>query len=200
MPRASVEALRRGEIIDGALGLIARDGYQAVTMRGLAAELGVSTGTITHWFATKDQILGAALDEAAARVERRIEAALDGVEDPEALLIALGDLSLPDDPDTVAEQRVWSEIGARAGRAPALAARHEDLYRGWRRRIERAVGAGLAAGAFRPVDPADWALAYAALLDGLAQHVLLHPTAVTPAIAREALRAHVRATLAVRGA
>lgn len=195
MPRTSVEALRRGEIIDGAIALIAREGYQAVTMRGLAGELGVSTGTITHWFATKDQVLGAALDEAAARVERRIEAALDGVEEPEAVLIALGDVSLPDDADTLAEQRVWSEIGARAGRSPALAARHEALYRGWRRRIERAVAAGIDADAFQPVDPADWALAYAALVDGLAQHVLLHPQAVSAAAAREALHAHVRASL-----
>ncbi len=195
MPRTSVEALRRGEIIDGAIGMIARDGYQAVTMRALAAELGVSTGTITHWFATKDQILGAALDEAAARVERRIEAVLDGVDDPEAELLALGDVTLPDDADTLAEQRVWSEIGARAGRAPALAARHEVLYRGWRRRIERPVAAGVASGAFRPVDPVDWALAYVALLDGLAQHVLLHPQAVTVASARAAVRRHVTATL-----
>lgn len=195
MPLTSVEALRRGEIIDGAIALIAREGYQAVTMRGLAGELGVSTGTITHWFATKDQVLGAALDEAAARVERRIEAALDGVENPEAVLIALGDVSLPDDADTLAEQRVWSEIGARAGRSPALAARHEALYRGWRRRIERAVAAGTADGRFRDVDPAAWALTYAALLDGLAQHVLLHPEAVSPASARAAVRTHVAGTL-----
>ena len=36
-------------------------------MRGLAAELDVSTGTITHWFATKDHVLAATLEELAAR-------------------------------------------------------------------------------------------------------------------------------------
>ena len=62
MPRTSVAELRRGEIVDGAIRLIARAGYEAATMRGLAAELDVSTGTITHWFATKNQVLGAVLD------------------------------------------------------------------------------------------------------------------------------------------
>ena len=65
-PRASVETLRRSEIVDGAIRLIARKGYEATTMRGLAAELDVSTGTITHWFATKNQVLGATLEELAA--------------------------------------------------------------------------------------------------------------------------------------
>ena len=82
MPRLSVEELRRGEIINAAILVIARDGYEATTMRGLAAELQVSTGTITHWFATKDQVLGAALQEAAERVARRIDAAVEGIDDP----------------------------------------------------------------------------------------------------------------------
>lgn len=191
MPRTSVEALRRTEIVNGAIRLIAREGYEATTMRGLAAELDVSTGTITHWFATKNQVLGATLEELASRFAARTAAELENANGPRETLAALGDASVPDTPERVDEQRVWGELGARAARTPELAERHERLYAGWRRQMEKAVEAG----AFRRVDAAEWARTYAALIDGLALHVLLHPESVTPERMRAAIRAHLDVTL-----
>ena len=196
MARSSVAELRRGEIVDGAIRLIARAGYEATTMRGLAAELEVSTGTITHWFATKDHVLAATLEQLADRFAARMASELEGVDGPRAQLIAIGDASVPDTPERADEQRVWGELAARAARTPALAELHDRLYAGWRRQMEKAVAAGVAAGDLRRVDAADWARTYAALLDGLGLHALLHPASVTPARMRAAIRAHVDATLA----
>jgi AcrR family transcriptional regulator len=191
----SVEELRRGEIADGAIRLLAREGLEGLTMRALAAELGVSTGTITHWYASKDEVLAAALDAVARRVAGRLDEALAGVDAPLDVLLAIGDASVPETADEADEQRVWLELAARAGRAPGLAERHAGLYGGWRRRIERAVREGLEAGDFAAVEPREWALRYAALLDGLALHVLLHPADVTPAGMRTAIRGHIAETL-----
>lgn len=196
MPRASVAELRRGEIVDGAIRLIARSGYEATTMRGLAAELDVSTGTITHWFATKDHVLGATLEELAARFAARMATELEHAATPREVLLAIGDASVPDTPERADEQRVWGELAARAARTPELAGLHGRLYAGWRRQMERAVEAGIAAGDLRSVDAGEWARTYAALLDGLGLHVLLHPESVTPERMRAAVRAHVAATLA----
>lgn len=195
MPRTSVAELRRAEIVDGAIRLIARAGYEATTMRGLASELDVSTGTITHWFATKDHVLAATLEELADRFAARMAAELEGADGERAQLVAIGDASVPDTPERADEQRVWGELGARAARTPALAVLHERLYAGWRRQMERAVQAGTSAGELRAVDAAEWARTYAALLDGLGLHALLHPDSVTPARMRAAIRAHVDATL-----
>ena len=195
MARASVAELRRGEIVDGAIRLIARAGYEATTMRGLAAELDVSTGTITHWFATKDHVLAATLEELAARFAARMAAELEGADGARAQLVAIGDASVPDTQERAAEQRVWSELAARAARTPELAGLHGRLYAGWRRQMERAVDAGIAAGELRAVDAAEWARTYAALLDGLGLHALLHPESVTPERMRAAVRAHLAATL-----
>ena len=195
MPRASVAELRRGEIVDGAIRLIAREGYEATTMRGLAAELGVSTGTITHWFATKNQVLGAVLDALADRTTARIAAELEHTTTPREVLIALGDASVPDTSEQMEEQRVWSELGARAARTPDLAERHQRLYDGWRRRMETAVEAGIKTENFRTVNARAWARTYAALLDGLALHVLLQPESVTPERMRATIREHVAETL-----
>ena len=195
MPRTSVEALRRNEIVNGAIRLIAREGYEATTMRGLAAELDVSTGTITHWFATKNQVLGATLKELASRFAARTAAELAHAATPTEVLIAIGDASVPDTPERVDEQRVWGELAARAARTPDLAERHERLYAGWRRQLEKAVEAGMRDGSFGGTDAAEWARTYAALIDGLALHVLLHPESVTPERMRAAIRAHVAGTL-----
>ena len=164
-------------------------------MRGLAAELDVSRGTITHWFATKNQVLGATLEELAARFGKRTAAALEHAQAPADQLLAIGDASVPDSSECADEQLVWNELGARAARTPELAERHERLYAGWRRQMEKAVEAGIKTKAFREVDPAEWARTYAALIDGLAAHVLLHPDSVTPERMRLALRAHLAATL-----
>lgn len=193
-PRTSLADLRRGEIVDAAIRVLARAGVEGLTMRGLAAELDVSTGTITHWFATKDDVLAATLDVVAERVGDRLDAALEGVDDPRDTLLAIGEASVPDDVAERDEQIVWLELGTRATRVPELAARHAALYDGWRRRIERAVRRGQEDGSFRALDARRWARAYAALLDGLALHVLVHPD-VDAAEMRRILRDHVAATL-----
>lgn len=194
MARASLAELRRGEIVDAAIRVLARTGVEGLTMRGLAAELGVSTGTITHWFPSKDDVLGAALDEAAERVGRRVDLALEGVDDPRGILLTIAEASIPEDESSREEQRVWLELGARATRVPALAELHARLYEGWRRRIERAVRRGIDDGSFRVVDTARWATAYAALIDGLALQVLLHPQ-IDAGEMRRVVEAHLDGTL-----
>jgi AcrR family transcriptional regulator len=45
----------REELLDQAFGLFARRGYE-ITMRELARELGISTGTLYHYFKSKEEI------------------------------------------------------------------------------------------------------------------------------------------------
>ncbi len=54
---------RRRELALSCAPLFAKSGYAALNMRGIAAELGVSTGVVYHYFPSK-----AALFEAVARV------------------------------------------------------------------------------------------------------------------------------------
>jgi AcrR family transcriptional regulator len=54
---------RRRELAMQCAPLFAKSGYAALNMRGIAAELGVSTGVVYHYFASK-----AALFEAVARI------------------------------------------------------------------------------------------------------------------------------------
>jgi len=50
MPRIVDHDVRRAELLDSAFELFAERGWNALTMRGIARELGVSTGTLYHYF------------------------------------------------------------------------------------------------------------------------------------------------------
>jgi AcrR family transcriptional regulator len=195
MPRISVEAQRREQILDAAIASVARKGYEATTIRDVALGAGASTGTVNYYFANKDDVLASALVEVSERFRRRLDEALDAVDDPHERLERMASASVPDSDAGVQHQVVWAEFWLRATRTAHLRELHERLYDDWRARIAKVVRDGVARGAFRPVDAAEWATAYAALIDGLALHVLLHPRSLTPAGMAASCRQFVAATL-----
>lgn len=56
MPAKVDHDARRKELLSASFSIFARDGYAACTMRGLAKSLGVSTGTLYHYFDGKDAV------------------------------------------------------------------------------------------------------------------------------------------------
>lgn len=70
MPR-STPRLRRADVVDTALRILARVGLPDLTMRALGAELGVQQSAIYHHVENKQALLGAVADEIIARGPRR---------------------------------------------------------------------------------------------------------------------------------
>ena len=70
-PPASSSAETRGRIIDVARRCFAELGYEATTNRAVAAEAGITTGAIYHYFDSKLDIYIAVLDEVQDRVYQR---------------------------------------------------------------------------------------------------------------------------------
>lgn len=194
MGRISVEALRREQLLDAAIAVVAKKGYEATTIRDVAGAAGVSTGTVNYYFAGRDDLLRSALVEVSHRFQQRIERATAGL-GPRDVLDRLIDLSTPSTPEQIDAQIVWGEFWAQAARDEELRALHETLYDGWRKLIAKTVLAGIRQGAFREVDATLWSRQFAALVDGLALHVLLHPRSVRPRDMARACRDHVAATL-----
>ena len=54
---------RRTRVIEAAMALASEGGYDAVQMRDVAERADVALGTIYRYFASKDQLLAAALVE-----------------------------------------------------------------------------------------------------------------------------------------
>lgn len=60
-------------LLEAALEVIARDGVGAATVRSIAAQAGVSPGTVTHHFGSIDDLLLAALDHGSHQVIGKLE-------------------------------------------------------------------------------------------------------------------------------
>ncbi|MEZ4453055.1 MAG: helix-turn-helix domain-containing protein [Nannocystaceae bacterium] len=93
MPKTVDHDQYRAELAAGCVALFAERGYGAVTMREAAAHLGVSTGTLYHYFDAKEALFEATV-EAAIEDELADAAAtileLQGrASDPAELLVAL---------------------------------------------------------------------------------------------------------------
>lgn len=80
MNRMTVEE-RRAQLIDAGLSIAAREGVEAVTVRGVAAEAGVSLGVVHYCFEDKDDLLQAMGNSialvASEPVRRSLEAGTD---------------------------------------------------------------------------------------------------------------------------
>ncbi|MBK8398644.1 MAG: TetR/AcrR family transcriptional regulator [Leptospiraceae bacterium] len=56
MPKVVNHELYREELLEKCFDLFARNGFQGVTMREIAKQLDVSTGTLYHYFPSKEEI------------------------------------------------------------------------------------------------------------------------------------------------
>ncbi len=70
--RAAETAARKERLIAAATGLAADGGYDAVQMRDVAARAEVALGTLYRHYASKDQLLLAAMAQQAANLRERL--------------------------------------------------------------------------------------------------------------------------------
>jgi len=80
----------RERLCDVAMRTFAEEGYEAVTLRGLAEKLGCSHATPYRYFADKQEIFAAVCALGFERFADALEQAARGVDDPEERLRVLG--------------------------------------------------------------------------------------------------------------
>jgi AcrR family transcriptional regulator len=114
---------RRRSIAQAVFRVTATRGVEAVSLRDVAAEAGVSMGMVQHYFRSKDEMLLFALDHMRDRVAGRLQARLACLPDPTPRDVASAVLTelLPTDEDSRAEAGVSVAFYSRAAVTPAYA-------------------------------------------------------------------------------
>jgi AcrR family transcriptional regulator len=183
------ERLRRRQITRAAIECVAEGGIDGATVRRVAERAGVSTGMVSYYYATKKELITAAIAAAAEDFNLLLNDLLKGDFGPRRL-DKVGELVLLNRSKALMPVSFWIEFWSEAARdddlrAQFLAAqrRNLDYYR-------KSIGVAADGGRF-PAAAADTESAarlIAALLTGLTIHAALAPEETSPRTALSVFR------------
>jgi AcrR family transcriptional regulator len=170
----SVDHAERREIFaEAALRVIMKDGIAGLTVRRVSQEAGYTTGALTHYFQSKDQLLVQASEQSARLVRERMARAESIVPAVEAIRRVVA-LALPLTAETRSYWRIWVGFWERSSYDDEVARTMRLRYQEWRQRLarllQRAQEEGDVAAGVNIAQAAD---ALVALVDGIGVEVLL---------------------------
>lgn len=148
MPKTVDHVVRRRELADAAIRVIARDGLAAITLGAVAEDAGWSIGSIRYYFPAKNDLLAAALERVGERVDERIRDRTGGAMGRAQLRIAMVEM-LPLDPTGAEESRVWLAFLAQAAVDAELVPFAEQIAERLHQPLAEHIAAGVQAGEFR---------------------------------------------------
>ena len=130
MPKVVDPEEQRERVIDAAREVILVDGLDGATMRRIASKARCTTGLVTHYFTSKEDLLLTVVRHNARRAGGRISNALvdrHGIDAVRAVLIE----STPISNDHAEEWRIWVALWDRAMSNARLTAEWTRRAEGW---------------------------------------------------------------------
>ena len=159
-------------IADAAIRVIARDGFDEISVRTVATEAGVAPGTVQHHFGSRDALLVGALNRVMERQLQRI-VTLSTRDDPAATLRRSFEELMPFDAVRREEAIVWLVFSAAAPSRQSLRAPHAVGISLMRDLIRNALDQARERGILRKdVDPDIETVLLTATIDGLLIHAV----------------------------
>jgi AcrR family transcriptional regulator len=181
MARAVDHDMRREIFAAAALRVIMREGIAGLTVREVAKEAGFTTGALTHYFQSKDQLLIQASELSSRLVRDRMERAGRVRPALEAVRRVVA-LALPLTKETRGYWRIWVGYWERSSYDAEVARVMGLRYDEWRDRLAKILARGQAEGDVAPdVDVQHAAQSLVALIDGIGVQVLLGVGRIPPA-------------------
>lgn len=178
MPRTKGDhESRRRDVSEAVWHVMAARGFTGLTLRAVAAELGASTGLLTHYFPNKNALVEYALDlleqRTAARPRREAGPGLA------SLRAALLDI-LPLTRAAIDSNRIWVSSWGAALADPDLTDDYAGKYARSRANLSQRVAAAQELGELPQGDPDRIAAGAHAFILGLVVQALLDPAAFPP--------------------
>jgi AcrR family transcriptional regulator len=166
---------RRRQILDAALVVFGEKGFHASNVSDVAAQAGVSQGTIYWYFDSKDELLSAAL---LAYVEELASGVMDLTLVGESAADKLRALAAGMDQFADSGARIFAmilEFWASSSSRDEAAALWMDLLAEFKDAFVSILEEGIQSGEFRAVEAEEVVWAIMAAYDGLAAYMLLKP-------------------------
>ncbi|WP_175649072.1 TetR/AcrR family transcriptional regulator [Micromonospora avicenniae] len=178
MPRSKGDhEARRRDVSEAVWQVLAARGFTSLTLRAVAAELGATTGLLTHYFPTKRALIEYALDLLEQRtVSRPRRHSGEGLA---AFRDALLDI-LPLTPVAADSNRIWVSSWDAALSDADLSTDYARKYAAGRDRLTERVAAAQELGELPSGNPAHVAAGAQAFVLGLVVQALFDPAAFPP--------------------
>lgn len=127
MPKRVDHLAQRRSIAEAAIRVIDQVGLEGARLRDVAQAGQVTTGAVTHYFGSKDEVLEAAMAEVVRRILGRQADQAMGREPIEGLIEGACAF-LPLDEERLRDWRVWFAFWGRAAVDPRYRALHRGYY------------------------------------------------------------------------
>jgi AcrR family transcriptional regulator len=134
MPRHVNPADRLALIHDAVMAIAVESGFAAVTIRAVAQRIGASTSAVTHYVASRDDLLREAIHQEITRQQATAERAIEGLEGRAALRAFIEWAVVHRDENT---QRLWLALVLGAATEPVLRAELDRFNAWWMTQIQR---------------------------------------------------------------
>jgi AcrR family transcriptional regulator len=181
MPKIVDHDRQRETFAEAAMRLIARNGLEGVTMRAVAAEAGLSYGSLFHYFDSKEELLMHAVRTTIGRQTRRVNEYSGQYAGLEALEHLLCDDAVTNESSRDA-WLVWMAFQYQAALRESFAEMNAELVAGWRQRIRGLLNDAKSNGEIgEEIDTDIEASALWAYSSGIGQLGVLHPDSFPPA-------------------
>ncbi|MFZ5676934.1 MAG: transcriptional regulator BetI [Pseudomonadota bacterium] len=108
--KRSLKDMRRDELMEAAITVVAKEGLQRATLSQIAVEAGMSTALVNHYFESKDELLEATMRRLSGRYRAEIMALMPADPTPAQRLRAIIEGSFQPDNLTLASRKAWVQF------------------------------------------------------------------------------------------
>lgn len=178
MARANITAIRRKEIIDATVRVMAARGWSETSIDEITREAGVSRGLISYHFKDKNELLSGVLERSREIFSDAVSGAVAASQDPaEQMRLATRAAILQARDDPVAFE-VFLNFSANGATDAVLHAQVQQLYQQFRDVTAQAIRRGQESGIYaRTLDAGSAAARHQGTIIGIALQWLLAPGA-----------------------
>ncbi|MBO2945980.1 TetR family transcriptional regulator [Paenibacillus sp. F411] len=191
MPKIVDHNAQKEKVAQAAWRVIHQHGLEYASVRNIAEEAGLSSGSLRHYFATQSELFAFAMKLVTQRVNERISRISftgDVLKDAPLLV----DEILPLEEETRQEMEVWFAFVVKSFSDPTLGSLRSQVDEDMRRLFSTIVHA-LVQQELAPLqlDQELETERFYGLIDGLAMHAVMRPEKLTPDLMRSVVKRHL---------